>query len=70
MGGIFFSVFYSDGFDTNIVSMCVVYGFFMGFVLCRDLRHDLVYFLHNGVVVLEGGRWVESDLWDAAHTEL
>ena len=50
--------------------MYSVYGFFMGFVLCRDLVHDLVFFRHNGVVVLESGCWVEDDLWKAAHVEL
>ena len=50
--------------------MLCVYGFFCGWVLFRDLRHDLVFFGHNGVVVLESGRWVESDLWSAAMTPL
>ena len=50
--------------------MCVVYGFFMGWVLYRDLVHDLVFFPHNGVVVLESGVWLEVDLLSAAQMEL
>ena len=49
--------------------MCSVYGFFMGFVLVYDSVHDLVFFRHNGVVVLECGVWVESDLVEACEFE-
>lgn len=57
-------------FSILFVSMCVVYGFFRGFVLVYDSVHDLVFFPHNGVVVLECGVWLESDLWIAAGVEL
>ena len=50
--------------------MCVVYGFFRGWVLIRDLHRDQVFFGHNGVVVLESGRWCESDLLSAALVEV
>lgn len=49
--------------------MCVVYGFFRGFVLLYDVVHDLVFFGHNGVVVLESGVWVEDDLVEACYFE-
>ena len=49
--------------------MCVVYGFFRGCVLVYDPYHDLVFFEHNGVVVLESGRWVESSLVEACEYE-